>query len=52
MDVAREAGLQELHLSVERDNVPSVKTIVKNGGMYERSFEFESELADVYRIEL
>lgn len=52
MGVAREAGLQELHLSVERDNVPSVKTIVKNGGVYERSFVFEGELADVYRIDL
>ncbi len=52
LDVARAAGLQELHLSVERDNVPSVKTIVKNGGVYERSFEFEGDLADVYRIRL
>lgn len=50
--VARSAGLKELHLSVEKDNIPSVKTIVKNGGVYERSFEFEGELADIYRIEL
>lgn len=52
LEVAREAGLTELHLSVEKDNIPSVKTIVKNGGVYERSFEFEGELADIYRIEL
>lgn len=52
LEVAREAGLTELHLSVEKDNIPSIKTIVKNGGVYERSFEFESELADIYRIEL
>ena len=52
LEVAREAGLTELHLSVEKDNIPSIKTIVKNGGVYERSFEFESELADIYRIKL
>ena len=52
LDVARGAGLKELHLSVEKENLPSVKTIVKNGGVYERSFEFEGELADIYKIEL
>ena len=50
--VARECGLEELHLSVERDNEPSIKTIKKNGGIYERSFEFENEQADIYRIAL
>ena len=44
--------LEEVHLSVERDNEPSVKTIVKNGGKYERSFEFEGEEADIYKIVL
>lgn len=39
--IAKQAGLQEVYLSVERDNEPSVKTIIKNGGKYERSFEFE-----------
>ena len=52
LEVAKAAGLKELHLSVEKHNIPSVKTIVKNGGVYERSFEFEGELADIYRIEL
>ena len=52
LEVAREVDLTELHLSVEKDNIPSIKTIVKNGGVYERSFEFEGELADIYRIEL
>lgn len=52
LDIARRAGLTELHLSVEKVNLPSVKTIIKNGGVYERSFEFEGELADIYRIEL
>ena len=52
INVARDAGLTELHLSVEKDNIASVKTIMKNGGVYERSFEFEGELADIYRIDL
>lgn len=50
--IAKQAGLQEVHLSVERDNEPSVKTIVKNGGKYERSFEFDGEEADIYKIVL
>ena len=50
--IAKQAGLEEVHLSVERDNEPSVKTIVNNGGKYERSFEFEGEEADIYRIVL
>lgn len=49
---AKEIGLKELHLSVERDNIPSIKTIVKNGGKIERGFEFEGKLADIYLIEL
>lgn len=52
LQIAKQAGLQELHLSVERDNEPSVKTIVKNGGIYERSFEFEGKQADIYKIVL
>ncbi len=50
--VAKQVGLQEVHLSVEKDNEPSVKTILKNGGKYERSFEFEGKEADIYRIVL
>lgn len=44
--------MQEVQLSVERDNEPSVKTIVKNGGKYVRSFEFQGEEADIYKIVL
>lgn len=50
LQVAKKAGLTYLLLSVERTNEPSVKTIIKNGGKYERSFEYEGEAADVYRI--
>lgn len=52
LEVARNAGLRELHLSVERDNLPSIKVITRNGGVYERSFEFEGQQADVYKIVL
>ena len=48
--VAKKVGLSELNLSVERDNEASIKTIVKNGGKYYRSFEYEDNLADVYKI--
>lgn len=50
LEVAKQVGLNELHLSVERSNQPSIKTITKNGGEYERSFEFEGEQADIYKI--
>lgn len=50
--VAVSAEMSELHLSVERDNEPSVKTIKYNDGVYERSFEFEGEAADIYKIVL
>ena len=48
---AAEIGLGKLQLSVERTNEPSVKTILKNGGKYERSFTFEGEEADIYMID-
>lgn len=49
---AAEVGMESLQLSVERDNAPSVRTILKNGGVYERSFDHEGEQADIYRIAL
>jgi len=52
LTIAVQSGMTELHLSVEKTNEPSIKTITKNGGVYERSFEFEGELADIYRIAL
>ena len=52
IEQARKSGMDVMHLSVERSNEPSVRTIKKNGGVYERSFEFENEIADIYVIEL
>ncbi len=52
LEVTQKTGMNELHLSVERKNEPSVKTIIRNGGVYERSFEIDGEQADIYRIAL
>ena len=52
LEIAKKTGMNELHLSVERKNEPSVKTIIRNGGVYERSFEIDGEQADIYRIAL
>jgi len=52
LTVAKDCGMSEMQLSVERSNVPSVKTISRNGGVYVRSFEYEGEQADIYRITL
>lgn len=49
---AANMGYSELQLSVERSNIPSVKTILKNGGELSRSFTFNGEQADVYIIKL
>ncbi len=34
--VTKNAGFKELQLSVEKNNIPSMKIIKKNGGGYER----------------
>lgn len=41
--VAKEVGLSELHISVEKSNIASIKVIQHNGGEYERSFTYENE---------
>ena len=50
--IAKRVGLSELHISVERANKASIHVIQNNGGVYERSFTHENELADIYRIEI
>lgn len=52
LQAAKEAGMKELHISVEKENTASIKVIQKNGGVYERSFFYENEEADIYRIAL
>ncbi|MCM1175856.1 MAG: GNAT family N-acetyltransferase [Blautia sp.] len=51
-EFAKSVGMNELHLSVERGNEASIKTIKYNNGVYERSFMFDGEDADIYRIDL
>lgn len=50
--IAKEHGLKQLQLSVEKENVASIKTIEKNGGKFSRSFIFENEEAYVYLLRL
>lgn len=48
--IAKHSGMRELYLSVEKNNIPSIKTIIKNGGIYERSFIHNDEMADIYKF--
>jgi len=48
LEIARQIGLKEIQLSCKKDNIPSVKTITKNGGIYNRSFQYNGETANVY----
>lgn len=50
--VAKKIGMTELQISVEKTNIGSIKVIEKNGGVYERSFTYEDELADIYKISI
>ena len=52
MDVAREAGMQEITVTAERSNIASVRTIIKCGGQVMRTFDYDGQPADVYRIAL
>jgi predicted acetyltransferase len=52
LQIAKESGLDCIHLAVERSNEPSIRTIKKNKAVLERSFKYEGELADIYVIYL
>ena len=52
LDVARAAGMTEVTVTAERSNTASVRTIEKCGGTLLRTFEYDSQPADVYRIAL
>ena len=52
LEVAKEFGFNYIQLSAEKDNIASIKTIIKNGGKYERSFQFNDKEAYVYIIDL
>lgn len=50
LDVAGAAGIEEIFISVEEENIPSEKVILKNGGVYERGFLYEGKKARIYKI--
>ena len=52
LDRAKEVGLTALDISVERENLPSVKVIKRNGGVYQRSFTHEGQQADIYAFRI
>ena len=52
LEIARKIGLKVFQLSCVNDNVPSVKTIIKNGGTYKRSFEYSGKPASLFIIKL
>ena len=52
LERARELKMETLQLSAEKTNEASIKTIVKNGGKYSRTFTVEGQEADVYLISL
>jgi predicted acetyltransferase len=52
VEKAKAHGLKEIQLSALRSNIPSVKTIKKNGGVWVRSFDFHGNIADVFIIRL
>lgn len=50
--VAKEEGLSEIILSSKQSNPASIKTIIKNGDILIRTFEYDDEVANVYKITL
>ena len=52
LSYARNIGLAEVQLSSYEDNIASVKTILKNGGEFVRSFVYLERVVNVYIIHL
>lgn len=52
LNIAKSKGFDMVQISCGKDNIPSVKTITKNGGIYQRTFLFEGAEADIYVIRL
>lgn len=52
LEHARSLGMERLQVSVETDNLPSVRTIQSWGGLRERSFCCQGKAAEVYQIPL
>jgi predicted acetyltransferase len=52
LEIAQQNGLKEIQLSCVHNNIPSIRTIIKNGGVYNRNFKYNEETANVYIIKL
>lgn len=52
LDVARVAGMTEVTIAAERSNEASIRTAIKCGGQLLRSFDYDGQIADIYRITL
>jgi len=52
IEVAKQTRMKQLLISAKRENIPSVKTIIKNGGVYKRSFKQGNQIIDIYEINL
>lgn len=50
VQIAKKENIMTLQLSCMKSNLPSYKTIINNGGIYERDFEYQGESASVFRI--
>lgn len=47
---AQKKGLKEIFVSCRKDNIASAKAILKNKGVYQRSYINEGSPSDIYKI--
>jgi predicted acetyltransferase len=52
LEIAHQIGLKEIQLSCVNNNIPSIRTIIKNGGVYNRNFIYNEETANVYIVKI
>lgn len=52
LEQARQAGLSQLHISVEQENLASIRVIQANGGVFQRSFTHQGSPAKAYCFRL
>jgi predicted acetyltransferase len=50
LEIAKKNRLEYVQISCKKNNIPSLKSISKNGGVYKRSFNYENEEADVFSV--
>ncbi len=50
LEYAKTVGIKEAMLACYEDNIPSKKTVLKNGGRLERTFESDGKVVEVYYI--